>query len=246
MTLAERPELEAQLSILDREVWPTFMLKDPVAARCWERLLRYFPQYQLILLNEQDQVIAEGNTIPFLWNGTVPDLPHGWDAVLEQGIWVYEHKKPPTALSALAILLKPTLRGQAISRSLIEAMRQMAVTHGLARFVAPVRPSFKSHYPLIAFEDYISWTREDGLPFDPWIRTHVRLGARILQAAQQSMVVTGTIQEWEEWAGMRLPQSGSYVIPQALVPLHISYERNEGRYEEPNVWMEHSVPLEGS
>jgi hypothetical protein len=220
------------------------MLEDPVGACYWERLLHYFPQYQLVLLNEQDQVVAEGNTIPLTWNGMVQDLPGGWDAALEQGIYEYEHKQQPTALSALAILVKSALRGQAISSRKIEAMRLLAVTHGLPKLIVPVRPSFKSRYPLIAIDEYVSWTQEDGLPFDPWIRTHTRLGARILKVAQQSMVITGTIQEWEEWTEMRLPQSGSYVIPQALVPLIISYELNEGRYEEPNVWMQHSVPLD--
>ncbi len=240
--LAEHPELEHQLSVLNKEAWPTFMLKDLVAARCWEKLLRYFPQYQLALLNGHDQVVAEGNTIPLTWDGTVQDLPDGWDAALEQGIDEYEHEKQPTALSALAILVKPALRGQGISSPMIQSMRQLATTHRLPKLIAPVRPSFKSYYPLIALEEYAFWTQKDGLPFDPWMRMHVRLGARILKIAERSMVITGTIQEWEEWTEMRLPQNGSYVIPEALVPITISYEHNEGRYEEPNVWMQHSVP----
>jgi len=241
-TLAERPELEPQLSLLDKEVWPTFMLKDAVAAHYWERLLQYFPQYQLILYDEQDQVVAEGNSIPLLWNGTVQDLPAGWDAVLKQGVSEYEQGQHPNALSALALLVKPTLRNQAMSSRMIQAMRTSATTHGLLTLLAPVRPSFKSRYPLISIEDYASWMREDRLPFDPWMRVHARLGAKIVKVAPQSMVITGTVHEWEEWTGMRLPQSGSYIIPEALVPLIVLCECNEGRYEEPNVWMQHSVP----
>jgi hypothetical protein len=43
----------------------------------------------------------------------------------------------------------------------------------------------------------------------------------------------------EEWAGMSFPESGSYVVPGALVPVEIDRERDEGLYVEPNVWMVH-------
>ena len=39
---------------------------------------------------------------------------------------------------------------------------------------------------------------------------------------------------------MRFPDSGSYVVPGALVPVEIDLERDEGLYREPNVWMVHA------
>jgi hypothetical protein len=45
--------------------------------------------------------------------------------------------------------------------------------------------------------------------------------------------------EWEEWAQMTFPETGAYVVPGALVPVEIDYERDEGIYVEPNVWMVH-------
>jgi hypothetical protein len=56
------------------------------------------------------------------------------------------------------------------------------------------------------------------------------------------MRVTGSVVEWEEWTEMALPESGSYVVPGALVPIEIDRERDEGVYVEPNVWMVHSPP----
>jgi hypothetical protein len=241
VTLAERPDLLPQLHALEQEAWPTFMRKDPVAAQYWDRLLRSFPHDQLLLCDEQDQIVAAANAIPVGWNGTLADLPAGWDAVLERGIQEYEHGQSPTALSALAILVKPILRGQALSSRMIQALRHIALAQGFPFLIAPVRPSLKHRYSLIRMEDYVSWRREDGLPFDPWIRAHVQLGASVLQVAPQSMVIRGTVKPWEEWTGMRLPQSGLYIIPDALAPLLISSERNEGQYEEPNVWMQHSI-----
>jgi hypothetical protein len=62
----------------------------------------------------------------------------------------------------------------------------------------------------------------------------------------QSLVVTGKISEWEEWTGMCFPESGPYVVPGALQPVQMDLERNEGRYEDPNVWMRHPVTAEAT
>jgi hypothetical protein len=40
---------------------------------------------------------------------------------------------------------------------------------------------------------------------------------------------------------MAFPESGRYVVPGALVPVEIDRERDTGRYEEPGVWMRHSL-----
>ena len=87
-------------------------------------------------------------------------------------------------------------------------------------------------------ERYFRWERLDGLPFDPWFRVHRRLGAEFVRVASQSMVIMGTILEWEEWTGMHFPED-AYVVPGALQPVVMDLERNLGTYEEPNVWMRH-------
>jgi hypothetical protein len=90
-------------------------------------------------------------------------------------------------------------------------------------------------------ERYVRWQREDGAPFDPWLRAHWRLGAEILKVAHPSMVIEATIAEWEQWMGLQFPESGDYVIPDALVPIQIDCEMNVGRYIEPNVWVHHPL-----
>ena len=88
------------------------------------------------------------------------------------------------------------------------------------------------------------WQREDGAPFDPWLRAHWRLGAEILKVAHPSMVIEANIDEWEEWTGLQFPESGDYVISGALVPIQIDCEMNLGRYIEPNVWVHHPLTTE--
>jgi hypothetical protein len=125
--------------------------------------------------------------------------------------------------------------------AVLRAMADAARAHGLQRFIAPVRPSLKARYPLTPIDRYIAWRTADGRAFDPWIRSHEALGARILVPAYESMRIPGTVAEWEEWTGMAFPESGSYVVPEALAPVQIDREGDEGVYVEPNVWMEHPL-----
>jgi hypothetical protein len=90
-------------------------------------------------------------------------------------------------------------------------------------------------------ERYVRWTRPDGAPFDPWIRSHWRLGAEIVRVAPRTLVIEGPVAHWEEWTGMAFPDTGPYLVPGALQPVLIDRERDQGRYEDPNVWMVHSL-----
>ena len=68
----------------------------------------------------------------------------------------------------------------------------------------------------------------DGLPFDPWIRVHERVGGKILRVASAAMRVTASVAQWEQWTRMTLPDSGSYVVPGGLVPVQIDRQHDVG------------------
>jgi len=144
-------------------------------------------------------------------------------------------------LCALQILIAPECRGQGLSSRMIGRMTEIGRDHGRDTLIAPVRPTLKHRYPLTPMERYIGWRRPDGTHFDPWLRTHERLGAEIAKVATRSMRVPGSVGEWEEWTEMTFPETGAYVVPDALVPVEIDRERDEGLYVEPNVWMVHSA-----
>jgi hypothetical protein len=124
---------------------------------------------------------------------------------------------------------------------MVKAMRDIAHSKGFRHLVAPVRPNQKSMYPLTNIDDYIQWTDDQGLPFDAWLRVHVRAGGRIIKPCHEAMLIRGTREEWESWTGMKFPQSGPYIIPGALVPMQMDVEKNEGVYIEPNVWTVHDA-----
>ena len=77
------------------------------------------------------------------------------------------------------------------------------------------------------------------LPNDPSVRLHERLGARVATPLPRSMLITGSVRDWERWTGLALPESGEYVFPQGLAPLAVDRETDSGTYWEPNVWMIH-------
>ena len=176
--------------------------------------------------------------MPTFWDGDVATLPEGGvDAVVEARF--ADGAAEPNVLCALQIVIAPEARAQGLSSRMIQRMAEIGRGHGLDTLVAPVRPTLKHRYPLTPMERYLSWRRPDGTHLDPWLRTHERLGADIVKVAPESMRVTGTVAEWEEWTEMALPESGAYVVPGALVPVEIDRERDEGVYIEPNVWMVH-------
>lgn len=243
VTLAQRPEMEAEMPRLHSESWPEFLLYDPTAIRYWGSLFATFADFQYVLCDESGTALAAGHTLPFAWDGTVEGLPAGWDATLEQGFSDREQGHTPTALCGLSIVIAPGVQGKGLSESMARAMKEIAVRHDLEDLVIPLRPSLKSQHPFLSMEEYLQWSREDGAPFDPWLRIHWRLGAQVIAIAPLSMVITETVSKWEEWTSMRFPKSGEYAVPGALSPIIIDLEQDLGRYEEPNVWIHYANVL---
>jgi hypothetical protein len=126
-----------------------------------------------------------------------------------------------------------------MAETILGAMRTLGERLGLTHLVAPVRPSWKEKYPITPIEECVTWRRDDGQLLDPWMRVHERLGARVATPLPESMRITGTVAEWEEWTGMAFPASGDYVFPERLDVLHVDREADHAAYWEPNIWMVH-------
>lgn len=222
----ERLRASASFGTL-RRAWPEIVSHDAISNQHWGRLYSERSEFQFALV-EEGEVLAEGNSIP------VEGMPASWRAAFLNAFG----GDTPDRLCALAVLVDPDHQGKGLSRLLLEHMRGLAHERGW-ELVAPVRPSLKHLYPLTPIERYVEWRRADGLLFDPWLRAHERLGAELIGIAEDSLIAEGTVAELEEWTGLTLPDTGSYVVPGALVPLEIDRERDRGSYREPNVWMRH-------
>jgi GNAT superfamily N-acetyltransferase len=235
-TFGERPDLLEHPSRNDLfGVWAEFLLHDPVVnehiGKIWEQL----PEFQTVAYDpDEDVVLGEGDTVPVRWSGE-PE-PGGVDWALRQR---FEEGGEPTTLCAVQVMIRQEAQGRGLSRLLLSGMTARARTHGLNALIAPVRPTLKHEYPLIPMERYVEWRRPDGELFDPWLRTHERLGAPVIAVAPESMTIPGSRDQWEEWTGLSFPEDGDYVVPGGLVPVQM--RDGHGLYVEPNVWMRHPV-----
>jgi GNAT superfamily N-acetyltransferase len=235
-TAGQRPDLWKMAEGL-AQVWPTYNGQGKYSHTYFGSLIPRYADFQIVIYHPStDRVVARGRSIPFVWDGTLADLPAGIDAV---GWRALEDRRPPTALSALAAEVAPDLQGQGLSRLVLQALCDTASDNRLGPLVAPVRPSWKDRYPLIPIDHYAYWQRDDGMPFDPWMRVHSHLGATILRAEPRSLQIEGSVADWQKWTGLKFPADGDYVFPFGLAPVHI--EHGIGVYWEPNVWMLHEV-----
>jgi hypothetical protein len=236
-TAEERPDLWQLARSLFNGVWPEYNMHGNHTGKYFGQLFPQYAQLQVLVYDATaDRVVARGRAIPFRWDGSLGDLPAGIDAV---GLQAVDATDRPTALSALAAEVDAGYQGSGLSGLVLAGMAAVARRHQLAPLVAPVRPSWKDRYPLIPIERYASWRRQDGLPFDPWLRVHARLGARILRSEPRSLEITAPTADWETWTQMAFPDDGEYVFPAGLAPL--SVHGQTGSYWEPNVWMQHDV-----
>ena len=234
-TVAERPELAEPAWEATKDAFPEYNNHGDVLNAYWSGLTAERPEFQFHLVGGDDTILARARSVPVRWDGTLDDLPAGIDGAIARGF----DEGGANVLCALVIMIPRSVRGGGVSAEALRTMVAIARSHGLQSLIAPVRPTWKERYPLTPIERYSAWRRADGLLFDPWLRTHERLGARVLRAEPESLRITGSVGEWEEWTGISFPEDGEYVFPGALATLRVV--DGVGSYWEPNVWMEHPV-----
>lgn len=235
--LNEKPNFRESVNRLSDDSWPIFLKHGNITR--WISLFEIFPEYQLLICDSEGNLLAAGHTAPIHWDGTISDLPQTMEGILVRAEQTSQKGKNPNTLCALSAMVSSEHQGQGLSSRLIQEMRALTKNWAYSSLIAPIRPIWKSRYPLIPMENFVEWKRQDGAPFDPWIRVHWKLGAQPLCVAPNTLTVEGTSADWESWTGMVFPESGSYVIPGALQPMEMNSKKNLGRYEEPNYWMIH-------
>jgi GNAT superfamily N-acetyltransferase len=249
VTLAQRPDLRARVFAPDiQSAMPEFMRHDPAAELYYGggNLDRYL-EFGLAAFRPAgpSQPVARAFCVPFAFRDGTPgreELPDGgWDEVIR---WGHEDQlagRRPNALSALEIMVAPHLQGQGVARVMLTAMRDNARRLGFRELYAPLRLTEKHREPSTPFAEYIARRRADGLPFDSWLRTHIRAGADIVKLAPCAMTIPGTLAEWRKWTGLPFAESGPAVVPGALSPIHVSLEQGHAVYVEPGLWVRHPL-----
>jgi len=232
--LSDNKKLVNVINKLHSEPWPVFLSEDSSVKKYWQRLYQVYPEYQL-LFRINSEYIGVANSAPIYWNGSIGNLPSGFDEAIET---IIEEDKKPNTLCGLAVVISKKYLGKGISSKIINNLKKLAKSYGYSNLILPVRPTLKSQYPTIFMDDYINW-KKDNLPFDPWLRVHLKIGGEILKVANPSMIVRGTVSDWQRWTGMHFGESNKYIIQGALNPVNIDLENDLGEYIEPNIWVLH-------
>ncbi|MEU4421395.1 N-acetyltransferase [Actinoplanes sp. NPDC024001] len=225
-------------------LWPEFMTKDPTSSLYYLHYEKFWPDFVLVAVDREDgRAVAVAHSVPISFAGSIADgMPEtGWDWVVRTAVHDRFSGTSPTIVSALEISIRRDRRGGGISARMLAAMRDNAARHGFTDLVAPVRPSAKTAQITKPIDAYAYETRADGLPVDPWLRVHVRAGGRIVNVAHQSMVITGTLEQWRSWTGLPFTENGPVEVPGALTPVQCDVAQNSAVYVEPNVWVHHRI-----
>lgn len=243
-----RPDLPERMRALLQAVWPPFVIHAPPLAPpdrpadAWLALADSLPRHQIALLDaDSDSLLAVCSSVPLCWPHPLSALPEeGWDWALRQSGADRAAGRPLDTLCALAVTIAHAHQGKGLSRVCLGHLRQLAHRHGCRQLIVPVRPSWKARYPLADIADYLRWQTPEGLPLDPWLRTHLRLGGQIVAPCRRSMQMIGAVADWAGWLGLPLPQSGAFPAPGLLQPLQVDLEADQCRYTEPNIWVVHA------
>lgn len=241
MTRADSPALKRAAVAIEQSAWNALGYLNFTRAHFqhYDALLERYSDFQICIVDEDTGYpVAIGCCLPFFCAD--PDkLPaEGWDWIVESAS---RSEVTPNLLGGLGISVPHVHRAKGFARLVIAAMRDLARQCGFQGVVIPVRPTAKAHHPEVAMADYVNWTDERGLAYDPWFRSHLASGGRIVGQAARSMVVEEPVAFWETWAGRNFEQSGEYRVEGALTPLKIDLARGVGRYEEPNVWFAYAA-----
>ena len=222
------------------EIYPEFMMHDEIANEWFHQLYDNFPEFQYWLL-DGEEIVGIGNSIPLFWNDKLENLPDkGWDWAIVKGFKDKEKNIKPNLLCALSITINPRYQGKGMSTEMIRSMVKIGKKSSLESLIIPVRPTLKKDHSQIEVEKYISWKREDGKLFDPWLRVHEKLGGEIIKVCSKAMTIKDSISDWESWTGLKFPEEGKYIIKGALSPVEFDLKKDVGIYIEPNVWVKHN------
>lgn len=236
-TAAEDPSLLQAKMEITAAVWPEFMLHDPVADRYWGEFEPSFPEYQIFLF-VSGILAGFANTIPFRWNRPAAMLPdRGWDWMLEKGVLDKRKKLEPNCLGGVQVCVKPEFQGRGLSGLIVARMKETALARGLSFIYIPARPTFKCRYPGISMKRYLEMKDSRGFLSDPWLRVHARNGGKIIKVCGKSMIIPGTIGQWEKWSGTKFSSKGSFEVKGALSKVSADPRKNRAVYVEENVWV---------
>lgn len=199
--------------------------------------------YRIVMTNKSGDVIASAKTLPYRVNEDklTEELPDDLLDLFLEGIKQHQKEEDPNSIIVFSITVDNRYQGKGISSKMIKEIKNICKQDMFKNMLLPVRPTLKHKYPLTDMDSYQQWKNEENSLFDPWIRTHVKNGGKILRIAKGAQKFTGTVEDWQEWTGMIFPETGRYIIDGALSPLEIDISKDIGNLVEDNIWIKYDI-----
>ena len=223
-------------------LWPFAGFTLNSGATRWQEAIESFSEFQSSIYDPvTEKNVSLGFSLPISWDKDIYKLPSlGWEVLIVKSI--NDKKKKLNALAGMSVIVDPEFRDLGVAKIMIQAMKLRASEHGYRHLIIPARPSRKDRHPRVPMEAYAAWLLPGtNLPYDPWLRTHVRMGAKLGPVSHSSAIYQGSVEQWQELTTERIESSGSYLIPGALSPVTMDVELGTGTYREPSVWVVYKI-----
>lgn len=227
----EKPILFEDYSSLQNQ-WPVFIQQSSFAQNYIKLRFDQFSDYFFNIVNLEKQ-----NTIGYITSMPTqifPDykmFPRTWDDALVACSETLSLQKQPNALVIFDIVIKYNWQNQSLATEAIKFLKIKAKHLGFKYILVYIRPILPLRIPI----------QEVEVQSDPWVKTHLDLGAKKLHLALDSMVIGGSLESWLKWTGCLFQESGSYEVPGGIVPVKYSHESKWGEYREPNYAVLYSI-----
>lgn len=241
------------ISRLEKACWAPWLRKpeEHIAT-----IAEKFPQTQLLLKNQRRDIVATVTTNRISWDGNPASLGT-WDAVAggseAASDYIKTYAPDGNTLCLMSMNVDPTIQGGGFAPQLVEGMKNIARRLGIEHLISSFRPSgygdFKLEHGATKFTEYCTLTRQDGKPFDPWLRSVSRLGMQPLRIEERAMVVEVPLSTFEEYQRTYHPQKWKEVEPGQWECGETGswfVKGDHAVYIEPNIWGElpiHHSPI---
>jgi hypothetical protein len=233
--------LRTRLGELEDDSFPAYLNEEPTWLVTQDAILTEFDKYHFLIVDDASgKAAAVSVNVPLAWDGQASSLP-GYNELLELSLQQAREGRTPTALVGILGAVSPDFRGQGVTELFNQGAAEILARQGISRYLSPVRPSNKQHYPNYTMEEFLSWRTPDGGLVDPWLNHFMRMGATELGIAHDAITLSASIEQWTAWTGMLFPVSGDYVIPGGHRMLRVDTDAGTARYGEDHLWYE--IPL---
>ncbi len=194
-----------------------------------------------IVLSNNDRLIGHGVLCRISWDESINDLPIGWsDSTYRSSI----EKNYKNTYVALFARVQNEFRQQGYAAKLIKFMKEFSIIEN-KNLIIPLRPPFryKKEYAQMSFSDFSSLVRDDGMPLDPWIRLHQRIGATRLSTSEFSHQHVMSMQDFcSSFPYVKYDKTGYYMVSinKEIYNSFVDVERGVVTINQGCLWVRHN------